>query len=207
MAARQIRYGELTMNADGTYSYELDNDDPAVMALKDGETLEEVYTYKIYDKDGDYKEATLTITINGKSGDDPTIIPDEPDPDVPSTDPENPDAHGAMIKVYEKNLEDGTDPDDSALTVTGTMQVSAPDGLKNVKIGETEISTDSENPTELTIGGNTLKVWLEVTGAKAGVVHYTFTLAEEMKATRFWKLWNRDSMEPSVNGPANGHTG
>lgn len=174
-----MAYGELTVNADGSWSYVLDNDNEAVLGLKEGDTLTETRNFRVYDKDGDWSEETLTIIINGISG-DPSITPDDPDPDVPSTDPENPNAHGALITVYEKNLADGTDPDTDKLTVTGTMQVKAPDGLDTVKIGETVISKDSENPTELKIGENTLSLWLETSSAKAGTLHYSFTLTDEL---------------------------
>ncbi|WP_157089826.1 cadherin-like domain-containing protein, partial [Bosea sp. WAO] len=54
-------YGTLTLNADGSYSYALDNDDPRVNALRDGETLTEVFTYTL--SDGSATDtATLTIT-------------------------------------------------------------------------------------------------------------------------------------------------
>lgn len=58
-------YGAITLNANGTYSYALDNSNPAVAALLDGQKLTETFTYTITDKDGDTSTATLTITVNG----------------------------------------------------------------------------------------------------------------------------------------------
>ena len=58
-------YGGLTLNADGSYSYALDNSKPAVSALQSGQTLTDTFTYTITDKDGDTSTATVTITING----------------------------------------------------------------------------------------------------------------------------------------------
>ena len=58
-------YGELKLNADGTYSYQLDNADPEVAGLAQGETLVEIFTYVITDGDGDQSTATLKITITG----------------------------------------------------------------------------------------------------------------------------------------------
>ncbi|WP_162625898.1 VCBS domain-containing protein, partial [Aeromonas bivalvium] len=40
-------YGTLTLNTDGSYTYVLDNDNPAVQALLAGETLSEVFDYQI----------------------------------------------------------------------------------------------------------------------------------------------------------------
>src|SRR5690606_34992677 len=59
------QYGSLTLNDDGSYSYELDNSNLAVQGLGDGESLTETFTYTITDQDGDQSTATLTITVNG----------------------------------------------------------------------------------------------------------------------------------------------
>ncbi|KUL96752.1 hypothetical protein DK26_01645, partial [Bosea sp. WAO] len=69
-------YGALTLNADGSYSYALDNDNAAVSGLRDGETLTEVFTYRITDADGDVSTATLTITITGRNEPPAPILPD-----------------------------------------------------------------------------------------------------------------------------------
>ncbi|MBD3808520.1 MAG: cadherin-like domain-containing protein, partial [Epsilonproteobacteria bacterium] len=58
-------YGTLTLNPDGSYTYTLDNTNPAVQALAEGETTTEVYTYTIDDGNGGTDTATLTITITG----------------------------------------------------------------------------------------------------------------------------------------------
>ncbi|MHC5112226.1 MAG: beta strand repeat-containing protein [Planctomycetota bacterium] len=68
------QYGELTLNADGSYTYDLDETDAAVIALDDGETLVETYTYTVTDGI-DTDTATLTITING-TNDGPTADAD-----------------------------------------------------------------------------------------------------------------------------------
>ncbi|MGK7960524.1 VCBS domain-containing protein [Crocosphaera sp.] len=68
-------YGSLLLNADGSYSYTLDNNNPDVDGLDDGESLSEVFRYT--NSDGDLTaSAPLTITIEGVS-DQPPII-DEP---------------------------------------------------------------------------------------------------------------------------------
>lgn len=60
------QYGQLSLNADGTYTYILNSDNPAVKALNDGQTLTETFTYTIKDADGSTSTANLNITINGK---------------------------------------------------------------------------------------------------------------------------------------------
>nr|WP_315597930.1 VCBS domain-containing protein [uncultured Cupriavidus sp.] len=62
------RYGTLTVLADGSYRYVVDNDNPTVQALRmAGETLTEVFTYTVTDTGGLSAVATLTITIAGQN--------------------------------------------------------------------------------------------------------------------------------------------
>ena len=59
------RYGTLTIAADGSYSYALDNRNAAVAALREGETLSESFGYALADAHGLASDATLTITVDG----------------------------------------------------------------------------------------------------------------------------------------------
>ncbi len=59
-----LSYGALTLNADGSYSYALDNSNADVDALNDGETLTDSFVYTVTDGT-DEASATLAITING----------------------------------------------------------------------------------------------------------------------------------------------
>ncbi|RBW50178.1 VCBS domain-containing protein [Marinobacter sp. F3R11] len=73
------QYGTLTLNdADGSYTYAIDNSNPAVQALGVGQSLTEVYTYTVSDGQGGTDTATLTITING-SNDQPVLGTAQPD--------------------------------------------------------------------------------------------------------------------------------
>lgn len=65
-------HGTFMPNADGTYSYALNNADASVQALSPGESLTETFPYSFTDKDGDSASGTLTITVNG-TNDTPTI--------------------------------------------------------------------------------------------------------------------------------------
>ncbi|MCA0973494.1 VCBS domain-containing protein [Halomonas denitrificans] len=70
------RYGSLIMNADGSYRYAVDDDDPRVQALRvSGQSLSESFTYALTDRWGGASSATLTITIDGRN-DDPTARDD-----------------------------------------------------------------------------------------------------------------------------------
>ena len=63
--AETASYGTITKNADGTYSYTLNNALAAVQQLAPGETLTETFSYTLTDKDGDSSSANLVITITG----------------------------------------------------------------------------------------------------------------------------------------------
>ncbi|PLX91046.1 MAG: hypothetical protein C0620_12260 [Desulfuromonas sp.] len=59
-------YGTLTINGDGSYSYELDDANATVQALNtDSDPLSDVFSYTMDDGDGGTDSANLTITING----------------------------------------------------------------------------------------------------------------------------------------------
>ncbi|MBL0925063.1 MAG: tandem-95 repeat protein, partial [Sphingomonadaceae bacterium] len=123
-------YGELVLNADGSYSYVLDNFNPAVQGLDSNDTLTEIFHYTITDGDGDARETTLTITINGS--DDPITI-------------NGLNVEGPELIVDEDDLSDGSDPaPKDPLTQTGTFTVNGVDGIAavtieggNVAVGQT----------------------------------------------------------------------
>ncbi|WP_166219362.1 VCBS domain-containing protein [Pseudomonas atagonensis] len=59
-------YGQLTLNADGSYTYVIDNNNPVVQALRTaGETLSETFTYRMSDTAGATSDARLTVVIQG----------------------------------------------------------------------------------------------------------------------------------------------
>ncbi len=60
-----LSYGSLSLAADGSYTYTLDNNNAAVNALATGQSLTDTYIYTLTDADGDTSTATLTITITG----------------------------------------------------------------------------------------------------------------------------------------------
>jgi VCBS repeat-containing protein len=60
-------YGWLTLNADGNYSYRLDNSMAAVQALRAGNSLADNFSYNVIDASGAQDTATLTITIQGSN--------------------------------------------------------------------------------------------------------------------------------------------
>ena len=76
MAAGQ--YGTLFINADGTYSYQLNNQMQAVQELgEDSEPLKETFTIFVKDQDGAEVAKNVTVTING-TNDAPVLSLDTP---------------------------------------------------------------------------------------------------------------------------------
>ncbi len=69
------KYGTLTIQADGGYSYVVNNSHSSVDALQNGETLTDSFTYTADDLRGGTASATLNIVING-SNDQPTASAD-----------------------------------------------------------------------------------------------------------------------------------
>ncbi|NDG74139.1 MAG: isopeptide-forming domain-containing fimbrial protein [Synechococcaceae bacterium WB8_1B_136] len=61
-------YGSLTLNADGSYRYVLDNSNPTVDALNPGDTLTEAFNYTLQDHPAGLSDtAVLTLTIRGSN--------------------------------------------------------------------------------------------------------------------------------------------
>ena len=71
--ARAGSFGSLTLNADGSYSYVVDNANASVQALRtSANTLTDTFTYTVQDAAGATSTATLTVTVQG-ANDAPTV--------------------------------------------------------------------------------------------------------------------------------------
>ncbi len=66
------KYGSIVVNADGTYTYTLNNDSPLVQSLGEGESVEEIFEFSVTDDKGATSTSSITITITG-TNDAPTI--------------------------------------------------------------------------------------------------------------------------------------
>ncbi|MCB4812103.1 retention module-containing protein [Methylovorus menthalis] len=144
------QYGTLVLNANGTYTYTLNNANPAVNALNDNQTLQDVFPYKIQDADGTQASANLTITINGHTDSPPGLIVEG------TTLPETADATpGSFLVEAEAGI--------GSITISGTTDhVVTLQQLNN-------LTTD---PITITTPRGTLVL----TGydATTGVVSYTY---------------------------------
>jgi VCBS repeat-containing protein len=61
------QYGTITIGRDGAFTYDIDETNPTVAALGDGETLSEYFTYKIWDgqSTNSADQDHISIVING----------------------------------------------------------------------------------------------------------------------------------------------
>jgi uncharacterized delta-60 repeat protein len=60
-------YGTLTLNADGGFTYVVDNNNGTVNALDAAGTLQDAFSYTMHDTAGATSSATLTVTIHGQN--------------------------------------------------------------------------------------------------------------------------------------------
>ena len=151
---QQGRYGKLTLNEDGTYIYELNNDDPEVKALTDGDTRTEEISYTYTDADGDVATGKVTITINGVNN--------------------GVEVGSGTLTVYEAGLDDGSQAGQTAAPTTaeGSLTVNAPDGVKDIRIDGVTVFENGA------LTGNTVSTdegTLTVTGFDAATGELTFT--------------------------------
>ncbi|MBY5942182.1 VCBS domain-containing protein [Halomonas sp. DP5N14-9] len=116
------RYGSLVMEADGSYRYQVDDDNPEVQALRQsGQTLVDVFTYALEDRWGGPASASLTITIDGRN-DTPTARDDSGDAVDIGGGASRPDATGNV-------LPNDTDVDAERYGETQRVTLVAQDGV------------------------------------------------------------------------------
>ncbi len=113
-------YGALTLNADGSYTYVVDNGNAAVQALRTSSTpLVETFNYTQQDSAGASSSSTLTITING-ANDAPTTSP-------VTLAPISEDSGGRLITQAEL-LANASDVESDALIASG-LAISSGSGV------------------------------------------------------------------------------
>ncbi|PNA14388.1 S-layer family protein, partial [Pseudomonas sp. FW215-R3] len=167
-------YGTLVLNANGTYTYTLNTSDADFKALHGGGDGTETFTYTITDSDGD--SSTANLVLNVYNNDDPVTL-------------DGLNVYGGELTVYEKNLGDGSTPNASALTQSGTFTVTALDGLQTLTVGGITVVSGGVAAgfpqTAVTLLGSTLTI----TGYNpaTGVISYSYTL-------------NDNEAHPTANG-------
>ena len=195
-------YGTLTLNADGSYTYVLNNDAQPVQGLSAGETLTETFTYTITDGDSDTDTATLTITING--ADDGVTITGL-------------DTQGGELTFDEDDLPvrsgeaAGSDTSPETLTDGGSFSVATPDGMGSVVLNSfngspiaplTLVTADGTfTPQSVATPYGTLSItgFTPVVGADGSVIGGTFTYEYSLTDNRTdHGLAGQDSLTDSI---------
>lgn len=111
------QYGDLTLNADGTYSYTAG---AGTQSLGVGESVTDVFTYTVHSGSQDYTQ-TITITINGTND----------SPDITSL---------AGSATYNDTL-----ANDTFTAYTNTLSATDPDTNDTLTFGATGASADSSH--------------------------------------------------------------
>ncbi len=161
--AATTKTGQLTVNADGTWSFEANKsvNNPA------GANVEETFTYTIEDKDGDTSNANQKIIIK------------DTDPSLSLT----------AQTVQESDLPTGTTPSENEEAVSATFTINTLDELASTK-ALTIVNKDGDD-VDLSLNElqnlNTINQTIETTNGEikltnydstTGVVSYTYTLGQ-----------------------------
>lgn len=107
------QYGSLTLNADGSYSYNVDSNNVLVQGLQAGQTLLETFTYRVVDTAGRTDTAQLTITVHGVN--DPPVAQNA---FAIATEAGGLNNTSAGVNPSGDVTRNATDPDGDPLTVT-----------------------------------------------------------------------------------------
>ena len=158
-------YGTLVLNANGTYTYTLDANDADFKNLQGGGNGTETFAYTITDADGDTSTANLVLNIH--NNDDPVCL-------------DGLNVKGGEITVYEKNLSDGSNPDTSALTQSGSFTVTALDGLQTLTVGGIAVISNGVTAGLPQSVVSPLGSTFTITGydPATGAVSYSYTLVD-----------------------------
>ena len=205
-------YGSLTLNADGSYTYTLNNALPAVQTLGVGETLTDTFTYTVSDGHGGTASNTLTLTING-TNDTPSVGPTfgfvtEDTLTVLNgalSTPTDPDTHDMPVFVA-KTAETGlygslTLRADGTYTYTLNNSMNAVQGLGQ---GETlrDIFTYTVSDGHGGTASNVLTVIINGTNDAPAVAAAVAAVTEDAKLTATGKLPTPTDIDNSADGIA-----
>ncbi|WP_036993593.1 retention module-containing protein, partial [Metapseudomonas furukawaii] len=162
-------YGVVTLNPDGSYSFQLANGTPAVEGLGEGETVSLEFGYSIQDGNGDQSSANLNISIIGRN-------------DIPTVEVNFPGSEGGAAQVFEQGLPGGSSAGDGSTVVNGTFTVADADGLANLKtlsVGSLSLDLGTQSLDSL-VGQSftTAHGTVQITGYSNGTYSFSYTLTE-----------------------------
>ncbi|MEY4269409.1 MAG: hypothetical protein RLZZ58_625, partial [Pseudomonadota bacterium] len=181
------QYGTLTFAANGTYTYTRSANTPG--------GVNDVFSYRILDSDGDESTATLTISI----GDSPAVITFVP-------------TIGEGTQVTESDLPPrggesaGSNFVSGAETTASSITFSSPDGVSSVTIGGVTLTPGALPQTIVSDATGTLTITAYSFNAAtgAGSISYTYTLVDNTLNTAGSTVTFPITVTDLDNDPANG---
>ena len=210
-------YGTLSVDADGNYTYTLNNSLPAVQALGVGESLTETFTFSVTDNHGATASNTLTVTING-TNDAPTVsaaatVIAEDTASVSGTlpTPTDVDVHDVVSFTPQTNAPGsyGTLSVDADGKYTYTLDNSLP-AVQGLGVGEslTDTFTFTVTDNHGGTGSNTLTVTINgsndastVTAAATAIAEDTPTVSGTLPTPTDVDVHDVVSFVPQTNAP------
>ncbi|TEW54078.1 hypothetical protein E2R68_09360, partial [Psychromonas sp. RZ22] len=156
-------YGTLHLQADGSYTFDLNNNHPAVQGIPAGQTVTDSYTYEVTDAAGNTAQQTLTITITG-TNDIPIFAA------IPSVSVTE-DAAKVTGQLQANDFDAGAN---QHLTYTASQQV---DGFTLNADGSWSFDPSHASYQHLAKGvSETISIPVSVTDGEGGTSHSTLTI-------------------------------
>jgi len=162
----QGSYGSFSVDANGQWTYVLDNASPAVQGLISGQSVTDSFTVEVSDGKGGTDTQVVTVTIHGTNDQAQVIV----------------SATGVDSTVYEAGL---ISLENTSEAANGSFQVTATDGIAHITVGGQQFSLSqlqgfsSGSPSAAIV---TPMGTLYLTGysgtANAGTISYQYTLKE-----------------------------
>ncbi len=144
-------YGNLTLNSDGSYTYELDPNNTDVQKISTGEYFYETFTYTITDEAGQTSTAQITFRIEGVN-DAPNAIDDKETLDLDKTSEiTNFDDSSKYVKANDTDV----------------------DHLDNISLNSVRTGKTNESGSSVTIGSAFSSQYGSITFFTDGGYNYT----------------------------------
>ncbi len=124
-------YGKLsimpTTDGKNTYIFELDNSNPDVQALTEGESLDVTYTIYVKDPNGAWQAETVTVTVNGTNDEVSLVLTDT--------------NHTTYDAAVEGVIASGAEPEGASASEAGSFVVDG-DDIVQISIGGEDLFND-----------------------------------------------------------------
>ena len=144
-------YGNLTLNSDGSYSYELDANNTDLQKISTGEYFYETFTYTITDEAGQTSTAQITIRIEGVN-DAPNAVDDKETLDLDeATEITNFDDSSKYVKANDTDV----------------------DFLDNISLNSVRTGKTNESGSSITVGSAFTAQYGSITFFADGGYNYT----------------------------------